>query len=317
MDFMGQIRQKIAYIESPQCQNISFVDVWYMFKPGDEIVRQSRTQVYRVVSVTGHTHKVITHQRKLGLPEDVERVGIELLCTYISFDGEKLGPIFETIKIRPWDGDRPVASLPAFPLRYMANGLRDGNDADVGNAAQAVRDRLVARGKSYLNVATAAFKQMHYSGLTVEKDDVDSPVVVDFNEAFTKEAMPTAQRSILTNLLVMGQESVLGPKSTGLVCLCEFCKPDRVFDEDFAENKRTQEYLAGLMPGDSVEEPPLAICPRNPHSLENSAAAVSDSDLLIMDFKVPGFILRSRKWGRSKIPCLTNPFDIISLAGIY
>lgn len=323
MDFVGQIKQKIAYIESPHCQTISFADVWYMFKPGDEIVRQSSPQVYRIFKVAGQTHKIIERESLPTRLSDFERGGsIKLLCAYISFDGEKLGPVTKTIYIHQWDGERPVVSLPAFPLRYIVDRPPGGTDADVENAFQASRNRFIARGKTYLNVSTAAFKHVYHSaGLTLEKDEVDGHVVVDFSEAFANGNLLASQArppELQNMALFIEQDAIV--TSSGFrnerideLCVCDRCEVDFILYDEFAEQKRSREYVAGTMSGGSAEQLPLAIYPRSARSLRSSAAAVSDDDLLIMDFKAPGFVLRSRKWGESKIPCSTHPLDIISV----
>lgn len=312
MDFMEQIRQKLAYIESPQCQTIFFADFWYMFKPGDEIVEQSRTQAFRIIKISGGGHRVTPPWRTFEtLDSSPDDDCIVLHCIYISFDGKKIGPVNRVFRIQRWDGDKDVVSLPVFPLRYMVDKSREETRTTAEEAIKAVRDRLIARGKMYLDVTTRDFKHMHYSGLTMGGDDVDSHVVIDFNQAFVLKRFTDRPR--LENLISIGQsldQAVPGSKKKP--CEAECCRLDLIFEDEFVEQKRSREYLAGLMPQDSDKEPPLAIYPRDSHSLKYSVATIPDGDLVIMDFRAPGFVLRSRKWGKSR-NFITYPFDIVSV----
>ncbi|KAK2599691.1 hypothetical protein N8I77_011424 [Diaporthe amygdali] len=54
-DATVSIRRK--YIQGTECRKIHFRDLWYLFNPGDEVVRRDGRQVYRVIEVVNPTHR--------------------------------------------------------------------------------------------------------------------------------------------------------------------------------------------------------------------------------------------------------------------
>lgn len=59
MQFMDeQLFGKAKFLESDRCRTVAFPDVWYLFKPSDEVVDQSLRQVYRVIGITSPGHQV-------------------------------------------------------------------------------------------------------------------------------------------------------------------------------------------------------------------------------------------------------------------
>ncbi|KAK3363789.1 hypothetical protein B0T25DRAFT_562772 [Lasiosphaeria hispida] len=59
----SQDPEPIAQRRREPTQTVSFTDIWYLFKPGDEVMNQSRRQAYRVVDVASVGHKVISPWR--------------------------------------------------------------------------------------------------------------------------------------------------------------------------------------------------------------------------------------------------------------
>jgi len=176
LQFMDtDIKAKMKWIALPQCQKVSFSDLWHLFKPGDEVIDQKEKQAYRITRVTIPEHKTIApwHRFMSGenTGEPAERP-VEISCVYIDFDGEKLGPVIKIFEIPKFGGDKAVASLPIYPLRFA----KDKN----------LEEKLVKRGQMLLDVIHV--KPMYYTGLTIDKrDEVDSQVVIDFAEAFAEE----------------------------------------------------------------------------------------------------------------------------------
>lgn len=307
MEFMNELKQKTSWIESPQCQNITFDDLWFMFKPGDEVVDQGRNQVYRIMEVTGAVHKVTPPWRAFedfdGPGAQSQKAYIKLRCAYIDFDGEQLGPTSVSFTIRRWDGSKAVTSLGVFPLHCLARRSQESTKADFESRVQAIRNRFIERGRTYVDVTANAFKHMHYSGLTLDGDEVDSHVVVDFNEAFLSSVV---RRSKLENLITLGQSLGTATIDQKSLCKADCCKNEAVCEEEFAELKRSREDFAGLIPEDTRREPSLAIYPRESRPLRSAIGTIPDSDLVIMSYTAPGFILRNRKWGEFFFPKLSG-----------
>lgn len=57
MDTTISIRRD--FVQGPQCRGIHFRDLWYLFNPGDEVVRRDEKQVYRVIRVVNPKHNPI------------------------------------------------------------------------------------------------------------------------------------------------------------------------------------------------------------------------------------------------------------------
>jgi len=170
---------RLAYLASDGCERVSFSDIWHLFKPGDVVLSKDRKQAYRVINVKYPKHVMI-----LPSPRDYwvfgDRVRLEdspitIQCVYVDSDGEQIGPVPHTISIPRFDGERNILSLDIIPLR-LAN--KDG----------ALRDKLIKRGASFIQACGTGRGgvPMHYSGLTLDtEEEVDSQVVIDFEEAFS------------------------------------------------------------------------------------------------------------------------------------
>lgn len=288
--FMDEIRTKQSYINSDRCQKVTFVDLWYLFKPGDEVIGQNGRQAYRIIRVTSAGHKYIPPWRNYGKEQsNASQTPINLHCVYIDFDGKEIGPVSRTVKIPRFDGEKPINSLEVFPLRYASMSRKDGKSRQ-----QFLREALIERGKMFLDVTT--YKHMHYNGLTLDtRDEVDSHVVVDFEEAFLSNA-DRQWKPCLENL-ILAQNADEDSLNEETECKAECCEADQVLQDRFAETARNREYFAGLIPDDPSSEPSLAIYPRDAGEVRYSRNELSSDDLVIMSYRVFGFVLRSRKWG--------------------
>ncbi|KAM3084607.1 hypothetical protein ACMFMF_001961 [Clarireedia jacksonii] len=296
VEFMDtDIRAKKNYLATDHCVKVSFADLWYLFKPGDEVVGQNRRQAYRIIKVTSASHKAISPYPRFTLTSDSssDETPIVLHCVYVDFDGKTLGPISKKVKIQRYDGEKDVTSLEVFPLRFV------DLDRKGDKPAQSFRDRLIERGRSFLDVTT--FKHMHYSGFTLDqRNEIDSNVVVDFEEAFT--ANPDAGwRPEPENLIGAMSEDDVNTESCTAAC----CVHERIYLDAFAEKKRNQEYIGGLIPEDRNRPPSLAIYPRDLD--KTSLHDIDPRDLLIMSYRVFAFVLRSREWAVLDISHLGPP----------
>ncbi|KAK3938867.1 hypothetical protein QBC46DRAFT_316985 [Diplogelasinospora grovesii] len=181
-----QIREKIAYLRSDRCKTVAFTEIWYLFRPGDEVIEQTLRQAYRVISVSSPNHQVVPPWRTNWSEKEKlqEEMPVVLQCVYIDFDGKQLGPVLRKVRFPRYDGEREVTSLEIFPLRFA--GKKDAGKPEKTDApGETFRDRLIARGKMFVDMTS--FKHMHYGGLTLDtRDEVDSNVVVDFEEAFSQ-----------------------------------------------------------------------------------------------------------------------------------
>jgi hypothetical protein len=282
-----EIRPKILSLSSAsQARNVSFADIWYLFKPGDEVMDQGCRQAYRVVGMTSISHKAISpwHNYYDQSKAKSEETPVTLHCVYVDFDGKALGPVSQLFVIPRFDGERAITSLEVYPIRYAKFAA--------AAAPSAYRQMLIARGRMFLDVA--GVKHMHYNGLTLDaRDEVDGQVVVDFEEAFVargnSEWRPQVEQLIGTSRL---------PKVDDDQCTAECCRTESIHKDGDVETKRSQDYIGNLIPDERNRVPSVAIYPRLLKDTRSQGNELTEDELIIMNYRVFGFVLRSRKWGK-------------------
>jgi hypothetical protein len=286
------IKEKIAYVRSDQCQRVSFADIWYLFRPGDEVIDQERKQAYRVIGISSSAHKVIPPWRNFdSLSAKSDETPAVLHCVYIDFDGENLGPVLKTFQIPRFEGERTITSLVVYPLR-----LAEGRRIDE-TKPQTFRQKLIARGKMFTEVLSV--KHMNYNGFTLEtRDQVDGQVMVDFEESFASDEKDKDSNSKRWRPSVQSLIGAELQETKDTDCTAGCCTGERVLKDSYAEKKRNEDYINSLIPEERSREPSVAIYPRALRDIKSSENALTDDDLVVMSYRVFGFILRSRKWGK-------------------
>ncbi|KAI1737676.1 hypothetical protein F4680DRAFT_427597 [Xylaria scruposa] len=279
-----EIKPKVRHIESDQCRRILFHDLWHLFKPGNEVIDQTEKQAYRIVQVQIPQHKVEDpwlrwYRTPSGDEDEKDEDGtpVTVYCAYIDFDGKQFGPVSVKFSIPPFGGLKDIRSLPIYPLRLA----KDAN----------LRDNLVTRGKMLIDIAK--FKPMYYMGLTLgTRDEIDSQVVVDFSEALAdekrKEWVPTIEP-----LRTAPRES------DEYRCSAACCSRQIVSSDDYVDSKLTEDFVKSLIPDASFRAPSMILSPR---PLEEALPGTDDEptndELVVMTYRVFGFVLRSRKWAQ-------------------
>jgi hypothetical protein len=337
-----QIGEKISYLEKGQFNQISFTDIWYLFGPGVEVVDQTLRQAYRVVNVSSPGHILFPPWRTRfdKAAKAKEETPLILVCVYIDFDGKSLGPGVRTIRIPRYDGEKAVTSLEVFPLRFaeqrMSVQAQAASSKNIdGQTNIPLRDRLITRGKLFMDMTE--FKHMYYNGLTLDtRDEVDSNVVVDFQEAFsyfqsqkrTQQGQPSFRsysspedqwnfeaktpssptsdkwqpelKNIFDGYLDAGFEDEM--------CTAGCCRivHEQYHKDSYGESKRNRDYIRWLMP-EGRGEPPPSIYVRPLQEIRAQEELLSDDDFLIMSYRVFAFVLRSRKWAQLDLTHLKPP----------
>ncbi|KAK3344240.1 hypothetical protein B0T25DRAFT_321666 [Lasiosphaeria hispida] len=319
-----QIHEKIAYLESDRCKTVAFTDIWYLFKPGDEVVDQTLRQAYRVVNVSSPGHTVFPPWRTKWdkQAKAKEETPVILVCVYIDFDGKNLGPRVRKVRIPRYDNEKTVTTLEVFPLRFAEQRIRAQASKRDDEPKMSLRDTLVKRGRSFMDMT--GFKHMHYSGLTLDtRDEVDSNVVVDFQEAFSyfQNHKRAAEQGRVDPDIAADWQLDWQPELRNLVgeqldtefehemCTAECCKAgtsEEYHKDSNGEIKRNRDYIQSLMP-EGRGEPPPSIYIRSLQEIKSQEDELSDSDFLIMSYRVFAFVLRSRKWAQLDLTHLAPP----------
>ncbi|KAK5636104.1 hypothetical protein RRF57_011817 [Xylaria bambusicola] len=334
----NELNAKTENLRRNPREAVPFADIATLFRTGDTVISKDYKQAYLVVNVTCARHRVKTLKNtRMKFPKDIGKVEFEdnpvrIHCAYVDFDGKQLGPVPYIFTIPRYDGPRKITSLPILPFRYVReNGLRE---------------RLIERGKAFFKVA--GIRHMHYKGLTLKtRDEVDSQVVVDFDEAIIRnpewkpvikslveeilleepqprEPVPIADDDSSTESSSSppppirrqsqdGSHMVVGVRRSNLkpkFCVDECCETEDTHFDEYVENWIREDYITSQMNGAPSTPPPVSIIPRDIREVEENNN-LTDDEYLIMSFRVFGFVLRSRKWHELD---MTHVFEVESLA---
>ncbi|KAF8853902.1 P-loop containing nucleoside triphosphate hydrolase protein, partial [Acephala macrosclerotiorum] len=316
LEFMDTyLSRKRAYLNSSACDKVTFSDIWHLFKPGDFVISTDGKQAYRVINVASPPHKGTDRWSYFYASEKENEKSraqsdISIDCVYIHYDGKKLGPVLEKFKIRRFDGERSVTSLEIYPLRFFSSrGLRgpaikskqEGSEAEevMETGAAQLSKELIERGKMFVEVA--GVKHMYYAGLTVDtRDEVESQVVIDFEEAFASEHKREWCPKITP---LVGLANNLGGEEDEETrrCKADCCWQENVHDDSYVETERSKKFTNDLMA--EIEDSPhrlpsVTIYPRSLEDTKTEMNALKDDELLIMSYQVFGFVLRDRTWAQ-------------------
>lgn len=284
VEFMDkEIKPKQEYIDSTNCSHVSFHDLWHLFKPGTEVIEQGGKQAYVVLRIEVPFHNIEEPWGRWSksLKDDSEeqltkdRTGFTLHCVYIDFDGKNFGPVSTTFTVPPFGDVKPISSLPIYPIRLR------GQDA---------RQDLIERGRLLLDVAD--FKAMYYTGATLDrKDEIDSQVVIDFSEALADDERAASWEPIISPVNTAPEDE--GKQRCNAVC----CRYHYIHPGHSVDLKMTTDYIGTLVPDARAQS--LILSPRSLEDTIGSMGELTETELLVMTYRVFGFVLRSRKWGRS------------------
>lgn len=315
-DFIDNyISKKKEYLNSVNCEKIVFSDIWYLFTPGTLVISSNGKQAYRVASVRSKRHKLTDpwatyRDSVLKRDKEDERFDITIKVLFVHFGGRNLGPVVHTFFFNKFDGERDVTSLDIYPIRFHIlkeineRSLKSAVDNDVSSreerlesGIQELQDKLIKRGRLF--VSAAGVKHMYYAGLTADdREEIESQVITDFEEAYAaesrKEWRPDVKRLVGT---VLDPDS--GEQSRGCDAPC--CWQDNVHDDTYVETNRNVAFMENMMADirDTPHKlPPITIFPRPLKETKPGVNALTDDELIIMSYSVPGFVLRDRSWGK-------------------
>lgn len=305
IDFMDTtVLARRKYVRGDECRKIHFRDLWYLFNPGDEVIRRDGKQAYRVIEVINPTHRASSKNIFFNFDDDDRSTYFQVSCVFVDFDGRNIGPSSRNFYIKAFAGERSVDSLEVYPLRlhsHTAHQERKGISKLSGS--DTLRQYLIKRGKKFFQAASMKLENTFYDGPTADGDEVESQVVVDFETAlssddnFNEDQIPHL-KSLLGD--VDDSSSTLSDPTGAppLLCTAPCCIGEYVFDDSFVDDKRKEEYIESLIPKSTYAKlPSVAIYPR---TLDDTTGdnALTDDEFLLMSYRVFAFVLRTRKWGR-------------------
>lgn len=305
IDFMDTtVSVRRNYVRGPECRKIHFRDLWYLFNPGDDVVRRDEKQVYRVIEVTNPTHNASSKSYLFDLDDEDHSRYFQISCVFVDFDGKRIGPVSTKFVVKAFAGERSVESLEVYPLRlhrYTAHHERKGHSALASSGPRTLRQELIKRGKKFFQAACMKLENTFYDGPTADGDEVESQVVVDFETALSSgnNFDPTLVPQIESLLSDADDSSSILSDYEAVTCRAACCDSEFICDDSFVEERHKGEYIESLIPKNTYAKlPSVAIYPR---TLDDTTGdnALTDDDFLLMSYRVFAFVLRTRKWGES------------------
>ncbi|KFA55622.1 hypothetical protein S40293_10012 [Stachybotrys chartarum IBT 40293] len=307
LEFMDKdMKSRIDLVRGPgTCEKVVFSDLWHLFRPGDFVIRNDGKQAFRVLRTEGIPHQVndIYNGWSFRQLTNNEETPFSIHCIYVDFDGKEFGPIMETFPIKRFEKEKSVTSLEIYPLRYYRLPQPKEPSAEEQTTEQRLWKYLVERGRKFLqacSVSVGAFRPMYYAGpAIVPSEEVESQVVVDFEAALAVESQKKWEPALEVLIGQGSEEEETAPK-TKHKCLQECCRTEVVHDDSFVEKKTNEEFMSGMLPTRREELPSVALFPRQ---LDTKApdVSLSEEELVIMSYRVMGFVMRNRTWGKGLI----------------
>ncbi|KAK6221833.1 hypothetical protein QIS74_04705 [Colletotrichum tabaci] len=289
-----QVLHRREYLNGDQCSKVFFSDLWHLFSPGTEIIRRDGKQAYRVVHVTSTKHRMVSAFEKwrgrlnFNIGDDDEtkkapRPDFRITSVYIDFDGKVFGSVENTFDVKSFEGQREITSFEVFPLRLFPARGESFDDVEwdslsTHQSATDFRQKLINRGSQFLEAI--AKKHMYYAGTTLDTHEaVEGQVVVDFEAAFPVDEDPdlSSERPLIRALLNLNLEDYAIDLRQGL------------------------EYINSLLPKAGGQDlASVLILPQTLEELQTNAKPgkllLPDNDLLILSYRVFGFLLRNRRF---------------------
>ncbi|KAI1174618.1 P-loop containing nucleoside triphosphate hydrolase protein [Nemania sp. FL0916] len=296
----NEMKKKREYLMSSCCQFVPFADISMLFRPGGTVISKDCKQVYRVIKVscTRHRAKDRKKEKNTKFWKDESQVEFEdnpvfVHCFNLDFDGKMMGPVSRLFTIPRYEGEKNITSLPVYPLQHSKE---DG-----------LRERLVRRGKMFVEVA--AVKHMYYAGLTLKtREDVDSQVVIDFEEAINRHPqwkpslvslLEDSFHTTIDSSEASGNQDIaeyLGAQnSMSKPCIGECCEGQPRHNDEYIEDWMKEDFITSQLEREESKSIPVTIVPHNFRDvLENNT--LTNDEYLLMSHRAFGYVLRSRKW---------------------
>ena len=160
---MGSLVSLRKAIRDQALSKIRFEHLWHLFQPGDLVVTSRQPhQAFRVMHVSGGRPLLTTDVK--GRDKDAEArptfhhqsqvSPFNIDCVRFDFDGEKFGPVQETITIFEYEEDRIITKLEVYPMSYAEK-------------EETLVQRLLDRGRRFAMFHDS--KHMRYEGLSLSE----------------------------------------------------------------------------------------------------------------------------------------------------
>ncbi|KAI0401474.1 hypothetical protein F4802DRAFT_580379 [Xylaria palmicola] len=317
IDFIdSDMEKRMSYLRSNNCRKVFFSDLWFLFQPGGLVIRNDGKQAYRVLTMNSIGHRVIdpfrkyyreSREKKDEGEKEEEEASITIKCVHIDFDGKQLGPVSKVFRIPRFEREIAVTSLQVYPLRFHPFKKEDTANDTIAPGTE-FKKHLINRGRRFLKVTAvhqATVQPMYYAGPALQtQDEIESQVVVDFEAGFAVDDNDDkGWKPKLETLIQSGDSNK--KESDRQKCDADCCRGEYVHDDSYIEKKMNDEFMGSLLPKTREETPSVVLVPR-PLDTKAPEAALSEDDLVIISYRVFGYVLRNRKWAQLDLTYLTE-----------
>ena len=174
-------------IRTTEISKIHFEDLWHLFSPGDVVLmRESEQSEYvqalRILRITGGrrclnsnstTDKGATDKSNRPFSEifrpEVQFSSLKINCYHMDFDGSDFGPVPRNIIIDRYPGERPIISLPVYPLSFHEQPSFRSELSD-GTQISYIKNVLLKRGRKFSALCPGPQEVCHkqYTGWSLD-----------------------------------------------------------------------------------------------------------------------------------------------------
>jgi hypothetical protein len=306
------IKPTMVRLEDNSDGKIQFRDLWYIFRPGEDIYMPIRlprgpvsldaamttpemfqnryNMMWRVTGTGGGRPNLSVGQ---SCNASLKPNPFKVNCYYIDFDGKYFCATIHTFSIMPFKGERDITSLDFFPVRFLKA------------AKGTVKDHL-DRGKMIFDSIANSFAQYYYAGSTLgvqpcgcplqkeplHQEHVESEIIIDFKTTLIKNpswrpkplpwiAPPVEQRELQERYPVQywndhGRTKLMNREHDHIY-------DDYHIDRESTTTFRNNEQIFTPIPADWL----------------SNESMVPEKDVLLLPGRVFGFVLRTRAFGKS------------------
>lgn len=281
-------------ISKKALREIAYEDLGYLFKPGDVVLasQDQRLQALAVLATTGG-RKLLhdSQERRPASDEEPESFfhtsgghsPFVVDCFYYDFDGTDFGAILRSITIPKYEGKTPVNRLAVYPESLSGDTNRD------------LKTILAERGRKFVQLCSmSATAHRTYTGRTLDDppEEVDSQVIIDAHMA---AIVPSDQRPDRAQWMpTLGMTQPTEPDEREITeahsnCYrqdCGICNNPRnnyVFNHQKFARQQSKDYVTN----EEIVNRPFG------------EAELREHQYMLLPYRVFGFVLRSRKWGKS------------------
>ena len=158
---LGSLTTLHKAIRDRAVSKIKFEDLWHLFQPGDLVVTSRQPyQAYRVLHVSGGRTLLTTtdiarsdtdpEAKSTSYRSQVSPFTVD--CVRFDYDGEKFGPVQDSIIIFKYEEDRMITKLDVYPMSYAEK-------------ADELTKKLLDRGRRFAEYKS--FQHKRYEGLSL------------------------------------------------------------------------------------------------------------------------------------------------------